>query len=96
MRDPSESDLKGLAARCFPAVSRVLTAHPMAVEDTLRRDLGLPVIRRRLSPGELLVLNAAIAGLLITSTADEFKELREYVAEWWRVNAQNVRGMQDS
>ena len=77
-------------------MSRVLTAHPKAAEDTLRTSFGLSAIRRKLSPGELLVLNAAIAGSLLTNTADEFMELREYVAEWWRVNARNVSGMRDS
>lgn len=87
MGEPAEGDLRRIAASCFPGVSRVLTAHPMAVEDTLRAAFGLPAVRRKLSPGEHVVLSAAITGSMLTEPADEMPELRAYVAEWWRVNA---------
>jgi len=97
-RQPTESDLKNLAARCFPDVSKVVTAHAMAVEDTLRIMFDLPAVRRELSPGELLVLGAAITGCLLTSPADELPEIRQYVAAWWKVNAHvfHDQGVADS
>ena len=97
MGEPAEGDLRRIAARCLPGVSRVLTAHPMAVEDTLRAAFGLPAVRRKLSPGEHVVLSAAITGSMLAEPADEMPELRAYVAEWWRVNARSFHehGVED-
>ena len=55
-------------------------------------------IRRELSPAELVLVNAAIIGSLLTKPEDEFPEIREYVAEWWRVNARVIRevGVKDT
>ena len=98
MGEPGESDLRNLATRCFPDVSRVLTVHTTAVEDTLRTAFGRPSIGREHSPGELVIVSAAIVGSLLTKPADEIAGMREYVAEWWRVNARNVRnsGVRDN
>ena len=95
--DPSEADLKSLAARCFPDVQTVLVTHPMAVEDALRTAFRLPPIRRKLRPGELLVLNAAIARSLLDQLGTELGGIRDWVAEWWRVNARTIHdiGVQD-
>lgn len=95
--DPSAADLKILAARCFPDVQIVLTAHPMAVEDAVRAVFDMPSIRRKLRPGERLVLNAAITRSLLNLLGAEPGEIREWVAEWWGVNRRviNDLGVQD-
>ena len=97
-RKPSEADLKELAARCVPSVSRVLTLHPMVVEDALRATFDLKAIKRELSPGELGLILAAIIGCLLTEPEGDLSEIRTYVAEWWKVNAQAIRqaGVKDS
>lgn len=89
--DPSEADLKSLATSCFPDVEEVLAAHPIAVEDALRTVFRMPFIRRKLRPDELLVLDAAIAGCLLNQLGAELREVREWVAEWWKVNAEAAR-----
>ncbi len=89
--DPSVADLKRIATRCLPDVQRVLTVHPLAVEDALRRAFGLPFIRRQLTPGELLVLNAAISGSLLDQLGAELGAIREWVAAWWKVNVRSAR-----
>lgn len=91
--DPSESDLKSLAARCFPSVEKVLAPYPLAVEDALRAVFDRPYIRRELRPGELLLLNAAITSWLLDQLGAELQEVREWVAEWWKVNARVIHGV---
>lgn len=88
MGEPAEGDLRRIAARCFPGVSQVLTAHPMAVEDTLGAASGLPAIMRKLSPGGNVLLSAAITGSMLTKPADEWPE---------RVNARSFHefGIED-
>jgi hypothetical protein len=95
--DPTEADLKSLAARCFPYVETVLTPYPLAVEDALRSDFDKPFIRRELRPGELLLLNAAITSWLLDQLGAELREVREWVAQWWKVNARAIHdaGVQD-
>lgn len=97
-RRPSEADLKELAARCFPGVSKVLALYPLAVEDALRHAFRLGPVRRKLSPGELGLVNAAAVGCLLTKPEDELPEIRGYVAEWWKVNARVIHeaGVKDS
>lgn len=65
--EPQEDKLKGLAARCYPGVARVLTAGPTAVEDKLRATFDLPPLKRKLSPGELVVVSACIVGSLLAN-----------------------------
>ena len=60
---------------------RVLTAHPMAVEHSLRTAVGLRAISRQLSACELVLLSAAITGPKLTELADEVAEVRAYAAE---------------
>ena len=86
--DPSVADLKIVAGRCFPDVQQVLTVHPLTVEDTLRAAFNMPFIRRKLRPGELTVLNAAIAASLLDQLGAELRAIREWVAGWWKVNGQ--------
>lgn len=97
-RKPNEADLKELATRCYPGVSNVLTVHPTAVEDALRNAFHLNPVRRKLSPGELGLIRAAVIGCLLTKPEEELPEIRGYVAEWWKVNARMIRqaGVKDS
>lgn len=75
----------------------LLIAHPMAVEDAPRRVFRMPPIRRKLRPGEMLVLNAAITRSLLDQLRTELEGIRHWVAEWWRVNARAIHdsGVQD-
>jgi hypothetical protein len=95
--DPSEADLQSLAARCFPYVETLLAPYPLAVEDALRVVFDLPFIRRELKPGELLLLNVAITAWLLDQLGADLREVRAWVAEWWRVNTRAIHeaGVQD-
>jgi len=70
----------------------------MVVEDALRATFDLKAIKRELSPGELGLILAAIIGCLLTEPEGDLSEIRTYVAEWWKVNAQAIRqaGVKDS
>ena len=86
---PSDVDLSRISRENFARFRILADVDQSILEDLFRKAFERPPLRKKISPGELLVLAPAALGVLYGDPDSELKAVKPRIVEWWKKYAED-------